>query len=101
MTPARHTPRERTTFCRRLQRPKESEQGAASDQPWTVGGSETALVQAARALAGRLAEQGGAALLFDYGTIALEAANPAYETRLFRDDQVKVQGRLVGLIRTY
>ena len=34
-------------------------------------------------------------------TIALEAANPAYETRVFRDDQVKVQGRLVGLIRTY
>ena len=34
-------------------------------------------------------------------TIALEAANPAYETRLFRDDQVEVQGRLVGLIRTY
>jgi len=34
-------------------------------------------------------------------TIALEAANPAYETRLFRDDQVKVQGKLVGLIRSY
>ena len=34
-------------------------------------------------------------------TIALEAANPAYETRLLRDDQVKVQGRLVGLIRSY
>ena len=34
-------------------------------------------------------------------TVALEAANPAYETRVFRDDQVKVQGRLVGLIRTY
>ena len=33
--------------------------------------------------------------------IALEAANPAYETRVFRGDQVKVQGRLVGLIRTY
>ena len=33
--------------------------------------------------------------------IALEAANPAYETRVFRDDQVKVQGQLVGLIRTY
>ncbi|MBE0413294.1 transcriptional repressor LexA [Yoonia sp.] len=33
--------------------------------------------------------------------IALEAANPAYETRVYRDDQVKVQGRLVGLIRTY
>ncbi|TMV90344.1 transcriptional repressor LexA [Thioclava sp. BHET1] len=35
------------------------------------------------------------------GRIALEAANPAYETRLLRDDQIKVQGRLVGLIRTY
>ncbi len=34
-------------------------------------------------------------------SIALEAANPAYESRVFRDDQVKVQGRLVGLIRTY
>lgn len=34
-------------------------------------------------------------------SIALEAANPAYETRVYRDDQVKVQGRLVGLIRTY
>lgn len=34
-------------------------------------------------------------------SISLEAANPAYETRVFRDDQVKVQGRLVGLIRTY
>ena len=33
--------------------------------------------------------------------IALEAANPAYETRVFRDDQVKVQCKLVGLIRTY
>jgi repressor LexA len=35
------------------------------------------------------------------GMIVLEAANPAYEPRIFRDDQVKVQGRLVGLIRTY
>ncbi|WP_377505913.1 transcriptional repressor LexA [Octadecabacter sp. R77987] len=34
-------------------------------------------------------------------SIALEAANPAYETRVFRDDQVKVQGKLVGLIRSY
>lgn len=34
-------------------------------------------------------------------TIALEAANPAYETRLYPDHQVKVQGRLVGLIRSY
>ncbi|CTQ50581.1 transcriptional repressor LexA [Jannaschia donghaensis] len=35
------------------------------------------------------------------GMIALEAANQAYETRLLRDDQVQVQGRLVGLIRSY
>lgn len=35
------------------------------------------------------------------GMIALEAANPAYETRLFPDHAVRVQGRLVGLIRTY
>ena len=34
-------------------------------------------------------------------TIALEAANPAYETRVFPVGHVKVQGRLVGLIRTY
>ena len=33
--------------------------------------------------------------------IALEAANPQYETRVFQDHQVKVQGRLVGLIRSY
>lgn len=33
--------------------------------------------------------------------IALEAANPAYETRVFPEDQVEVQGILVGLIRTY
>lgn len=35
------------------------------------------------------------------GAIALEAANPAYGTRLYRADQVKIQGRMVGLIRTY
>ncbi len=34
-------------------------------------------------------------------TISLEAANPAYETRVYPDHMVKVQGRLVGLIRTY
>jgi repressor LexA len=33
--------------------------------------------------------------------IALEAANPAYETRVYPDHLVKVQGRLVGLIRNY
>lgn len=35
------------------------------------------------------------------GSIALEAANPAYPTRVFGPDQVQVQGKLVGLIRQY
>ena len=34
-------------------------------------------------------------------SIALEAANPAYETRIFGPDQVQVQGKLVALIRRY
>ena len=34
-------------------------------------------------------------------SIALEAANPAYETRIFGPDKVKIQGKLVGLIRRY
>ncbi len=33
--------------------------------------------------------------------IALEPANPIYETRIFGPDQVAVQGKLVGLIRKY
>ena len=52
-----------------------------------------ALVEDAEATLKRFRRNGSA--------IALEAANPAYETRVFRDDQVKVQGRLVGLIRSY
>lgn len=34
-------------------------------------------------------------------SIALEAANEAYETRIFGPDRVRVQGKLVGLIRRY
>jgi repressor LexA len=34
-------------------------------------------------------------------SIALEAANPDYETRIFGPNQVRVQGRLVGLLRRY
>ena len=34
-------------------------------------------------------------------SIGLEAANPAYETRILPADKVKIQGRLVGLIRSY
>jgi len=34
-------------------------------------------------------------------SIALEAANPAYETRIFGPDRVRIQGRLIGLMRRY
>ena len=34
-------------------------------------------------------------------SIALEAANPAYETRIFGPDRVKVQGKMVSLLRRY
>ena len=52
-----------------------------------------ALVDASEATLKRLRRRGD--------SIALEAANPAYETRLYGSDRVKVQGRLVGLIRRY
>ncbi|MBJ7485063.1 transcriptional repressor LexA [Brevundimonas sp.] len=35
------------------------------------------------------------------GSIALEPANRAYETRIFGPDQVDVRGKLVGLFRRY
>jgi repressor LexA len=35
------------------------------------------------------------------GSIALEPANPAYETRIFGPDRIEVRGKLVGLIRRY
>ena len=34
-------------------------------------------------------------------SVALEAANPAHETRIFGPDRVRIQGKLVGLIRRY
>ena len=34
-------------------------------------------------------------------SIALEAANPAYETRIFGPDRVRVQGKMVSLVRKY
>lgn len=34
-------------------------------------------------------------------SIALEAANPAYETRIFGPDRVRIQGKLVGIFRRY
>jgi repressor LexA len=34
-------------------------------------------------------------------SIGLEAANPAYETRVLGPDRVKVQGKLISLVRRY
>ena len=34
-------------------------------------------------------------------SVSLEPANAAHETRIFGPDQVRVQGRLVGLVRKY
>ena len=57
------------------------------------GSIVVALVDAAEVTLKRLRRKGQA--------IALEPANPAYETRIFGADRVRVQGRLVGLIRQY
>ncbi len=34
-------------------------------------------------------------------SLALEAANPAYETRIFGPDRIRIQGKLVSLVRKY
>ena len=34
-------------------------------------------------------------------SVALEAANPSYETRIFGPDRVKIQGKLISLMRRY
>ena len=52
-----------------------------------------ALVEKEEATLKRLRKRGSA--------IALEAANPNFETRIFGPDQIDIQGRLVALIRRY
>jgi repressor LexA len=52
-----------------------------------------ALVDAEEATLKRLRKRGN--------SIALEAANPAYETRIFGPDRVNIQGKLVAMIRRY
>ena len=52
-----------------------------------------ALVEQEEATLKRLRKKGS--------TIALEAANPEFKTRIFGPDQVDIQGRLVVLIRRY
>ncbi len=52
-----------------------------------------ALIDSAEVTLKRLRKRGNA--------VALEPANPAYETRIFGPDRVQIQGRLVGLLRRY
>ena len=52
-----------------------------------------ALIDEEEATLKRLRKKGAA--------VALEAANPAYETRIFGPDRVRIQGKLVGLLRRY
>ena len=59
----------------------------------TSGEIVVALVEGEEATLKRLRKKGV--------SIALEAANPKYPTRVYGPDQVEVQGKLVGLIRRY
>ncbi|MBA2125110.1 repressor LexA [Hyphomicrobium methylovorum] len=52
-----------------------------------------ALVEGEEATLKRLRKKGS--------TVALEAANPEFKTRIFGPDQIDIQGRLVGLMRRY
>jgi repressor LexA len=58
-----------------------------------TGDIVVALVEGREATLKRLRKRGS--------VIALEAANPDFETRVYGADQVEIQGRMVGLIRTY
>lgn len=59
----------------------------------TNGEIVVALVDREEATLKRLRKKGA--------SIALEAANPAFETRIYGADRVSIQGRLVGLMRKY
>ena len=67
----------------------------SGDDAWLdiVRWTHYALVMGEEATLKRLRRKGA--------SVALEAANPIYETRIFGPDQVQVHGKLVGLIRRY
>jgi repressor LexA len=52
-----------------------------------------ALIDAEEATLKRLRRRGN--------SVALEAANPNYETRIFGPDRVRIQGKMVALVRRY
>ena len=57
------------------------------------GSIVVALIQDQEATLKRLRRKGN--------SVALESANPSYETRIFGPEQVKIQGILRGLVRSY
>jgi repressor LexA len=57
------------------------------------GAIVVALIDEQEATLKRLRRKGGA--------IALEPANKSYETRIFPPERVKIQGKLIGLLRKY
>ena len=59
----------------------------------TTGDTVVALVDEKEATLKKLRKKGN--------SIALEAANSEYETRIFGPDRVRVQGVLVALVRRY
>ncbi len=59
----------------------------------TNGEIVVALVDREEATLKRLRKKGA--------SVALEVANPAFETRIYGADRVSIQGRLVGLMRKY
>jgi repressor LexA len=59
----------------------------------STGDIVVALIDGEEATLKRLRKKGA--------SVALEAANPAYETRIFGPDRVQVQGKLVALVRRY
>jgi repressor LexA len=58
-----------------------------------TGDIDVALIDDEEATLMRLRKRGA--------SIALEAANPAHETRIFGPDRVRIQGKLVSLLRKY
>ncbi len=58
-----------------------------------TGDIVVALVDGEEATLKRLRKRGA--------SVALEAANPRYETRIFGPDRVEIQGRMVALMRRY
>ena len=62
-------------------------------QPTVLGDIVVALINEETATLKRFSKKGG--------SIALEAANPAFGTQIFGPDRVRIQGKLVALVRKY